>query len=720
MAVATIVILSVLLSIHLLPSKVSLQVGDVSRETIIARGSAGYIDTAETELRRRQALESVGKAYDPVSNASDQAIGALKTMFHAIEDVRASSANASASKKVQLVRERLGLYLGTRVTDSALTVMLTVDSPALREIEDDALRIVSTVMSGEIRDSKEHLEAARQTAARDAERLIKDRAKSNVLSQVTQDAIRPNRVFSEERTRSLQEAAQRTVPPAHRQINPGEIVIASGETVLQEHIDKFEALGLRHPRVDYRSVVGMSLFVVLAVVLVSAFLHTYHPEVYANTKMLLLLALIVGIGTFALRMSGSMLGLQLTVDQVGYLGVLWVTTAAMLLCALINPHVAVVVSALLSVVLSLMVNQELRYAATALFSALVGIYSVAYIRGRNDFMRAGGLLALTGTSLTWTLGGIAGAQVSHMLYGSAWSVLVAASSVWLFWFGTWLLERPFDKTTHISLLELADTDKPLLRRLVMEAPGTYTHSVAVAYLAEAAAEAVGADALVAKVSSFYHDIGKIRRPHFFIENQHVENAHDSINPTLSALVITSHIKDGVDIAREARLPRAVIDVICQHHGTSLVQYFYSQVYGTQEPNAALEQQFRYSGPKPKSKEASIVMLADSVEAASRSLQKPTRAAIELMVEKVIADKIADEQLDECELTFSDVSTIVQVFTRALVSNMHARIEYPDIPGAESKGNITDADTDNQPPEDTSETDEDQEAGEAVAQGGELR
>jgi len=164
----------------------------------------------------------------------------------------------------------------------------------------------------------------------------------------------------------------------------------------------------------------------------------------------------------------------------------------------------------------------------------------------------------------------------------------------------------------------------------------------------------------------------------------------------------------------------VIDVICQHHGTSLVQYFYSQVYGTQEPNAALEQQFRYSGPKPKSKEASIVMLADSVEAASRSLQKPTRAAIELMVEKVIADKIADEQLDECELTFSDVSTIVQVFTRALVSNMHARIEYPDIPGAESKGNITDADTDNQPPEDTSETDEDQEAGEAVAQGGELR
>jgi len=231
----------------------------------------------------------------------------------------------------------------------------------------------------------------------------------------------------------------------------------------------------------------------------------------------------------------------------------------------------------------------------------------------------------------------------------------------------------------------------------MEAPGTYTHSMAVGHLAETAAEAIGADSLAARVASYYHDIGKIRRPHFFIENQRVENVHDRINPTLSTLVITSHIKDGVDIAKEYRLPKLVQDIIAQHHGTSLVQYFYSQFAGEQDPSTALEQQFRYSGPKPQTKEAAIVMLADSVEAASRCLDKPTPAKIEMLVNRVVADKLHDGQLDECDLTFKELSKITVSFARALVGTMHARIEYHDVTGGEARKVVANGSVDSEQP-----------------------
>ncbi len=298
-----------------------------------------------------------------------------------------------------------------------------------------------------------------------------------------------------------------------------------------------------------------------------------------------------------------MLGIKLSPEQVGYLGVLWVVTTGMFITAMVSHQVAVLICALLSLVLSMLLNNELRYAVSSFITSLVGIYSVASIRDRNDIVRTFGLLAATGVLLIWVMGGINNDSLSEMLIGSVWAMGTAMGAVFLFWFGTVVFERPFGVTTHMTLLELADTNRPLLRRLVMEAPGTFTHSMAVGYLAETAAENVGADPLVAKVAAYYHDVGKIRRPQFFIENQSVENVHDRMNPTLSTLVITSHIKDGLEIAKEHRLPRTILDLIAQHHGTSLVQYFYNQFADELDPSTAVEQQFRYPGPKPQTKEA---------------------------------------------------------------------------------------------------------------------
>jgi putative nucleotidyltransferase with HDIG domain len=271
---------------------------------------------------------------------------------------------------------------------------------------------------------------------------------------------------------------------------------------------------------------------------------------------------------------------------------------------------------------------------------------------------------------------------------------MAALSTGLFWFGILALEKPFGITTHISLLELADTNKPVLKRLVMEAPGTYTHSMAVGHLAETAAEAVGADSLFARVAAYYHDVGKIRRPHFFVENQQVENVHDRMNPTLSALVIQNHIKDGIEVAKEFKLPPMLLEVIEQHHGTSLVGFFYTQATcETESPSPVLEQQFRYSGPKPQTREAGIVMLADAVEAASRSLVKPTPAKIEALINKVISEKLSDGQLDECELTFADINKIAGAFVRTLLGTLHARIEYPEIVPPDARKALTNGNSD---------------------------
>ena len=710
LAVATIAILSILLSIHLLPNRVFLKLGEPSPTDIIAYRTVPYIDTNETEQRRSQAAAAARKEYDTVPNAGDQAVGAMKAVFDTVETFRNENVGLSTPEKLTRLRTRLGSVLGARISDNSFTVLLTVDSKAFREIEDEALQIVSALMSREIVEDIAAMRAVRKQSMVEASKLIKDPRIAIVVGEVAQDALRPNHVYNEMRTLARQEVARKSVRPVYRQIMRGELVIAKGTPVLHEHIDKFRALGLPDPKIDYRSVVSLTLFVISAVLMVLAYLYRYHADVYANTKALLLLAVIAIFVTLALRIGGSLLGINLDPYQVGYLGILSVVTAGMLIAVLVNPEAAVLICALLSIVLSLLLNNEVRYAASALMTALVGIYSVANLRNRHDFIHALGYLAGVGVLFVWVMGGINNDPIDQMWTGTVWALVVAGAATWLFWIGTALLERPFGTTTHISLLELADSNKPLLRRLVVEAPGTYTHSVTVGYLAETAADAIGADSLVARVASYYHDIGKIRRPHFFIENQHVENVHDRINPTLSALVITSHIKDGIDVAKEFRLPKIVLDVITQHHGTSLVQYFYNQFAGDEDQSVDMEQQFRYSGPKPQTKEAAIVMLADSVEAASRCLDKPTPSKIELLANRVVAEKLRDGQLDESELTFKEVSRITDMFIRTLIGIMHARIEYPDAPGVEGKRLVANANSDTELAKETGEDSTDQESG----------
>jgi putative nucleotidyltransferase with HDIG domain len=356
-----------------------------------------------------------------------------------------------------------------------------------------------------------------------------------------------------------------------------------------------------------------------------------------------------------------------------------VAAAGMLVSVLLDMHLAVLVVALLAVQSGLIMNHEIRFTVMTLLSSLVGIMSVGNVRSKSNLPATTAALAGTNLCLVWLLGLLLKDPLPELLSGSAWAVGSAVFAVFLYWFGLLVLERPFGILTHTALLELSAFDRPLLKDLCTVAPGTYAHSIMVGTLAEAGAQAVGADALLCRVAGYYHDIGKMKMPDFFVENQRRgDNVHGRLSASLSALIITAHVRDGVQMAQEARLPVEIRDIIEQHHGTTLISYFYHQALMdcSGETPIGLEERFRYPGPKPQTREAAVVMMADSVEAATRSLEKPSRERLEAEVSRIIQGKIEDHQLDECDLTFHDINVISEAFLHVLAAMMHGRIAYP--------------------------------------------
>ncbi|MBE0417030.1 MAG: HDIG domain-containing protein, partial [Coriobacteriia bacterium] len=304
------------------------------------------------------------------------------------------------------------------------------------------------------------------------------------------------------------------------------------------------------------------------------------------------------------------------------------------------------------------------------------VVAMSFMTERSRLFYVGMFLVGAGASLAWLATLAAGSPSGEALSAAANGALGGLFSAVLGYGLLPFFEYVFRVTTDIRLIELASPGHPLMRRLMVEAPGTYSHSVITGNLAEAAAEAIGANPLLARVGAYYHDIGKIRRPGFFVENQAgSDNPHDETTPSLSAIIITAHVREGLELAREHRLPPEIIDIIEQHHGDSLVSYFYKKATETEGPVA--EADYRYAFSRPQSREAALVMLADSAEAAVRAVKKPSLPRVEAAVRRVVDGKVADGQLHDSHLTLADVDRIVQVYSTMLVSIYHPRIEYPE-------------------------------------------
>lgn len=391
----------------------------------------------------------------------------------------------------------------------------------------------------------------------------------------------------------------------------------------------------------------------------------------------------VGIALMLLIAFASLLGVRLAsaiadggalTPQHGFLSFAPLIAGGMLMSVLIQPMVALLCFTVLLTGGAVSMGLPVEAFGVVGLVGWSGILASASLRRRTQIVWTGALisalLATVSAMLTWQVGG----TLVEGALSAFWGVVGGVGATALFWLGMTLLERPFQLATPMALMELASPEQPLLRELREKAPGTYFHSLGVGQLAEEAALAIGADALLARIAGYYHDIGKLTKPDFYIENQNGVNTHERINPTLSAMIIASHVRDGVDLARRHRLPTAVRDIIAQHHGTSLITYFYHQAVGDGY-DPVLEQHFRYDGPKPQTREAGIVMLADTVEAATRSLGDVSPARLANFVHDMVMMRLQDGQLDESALTFRDLSLIEEAFVRVLVALRHRRVEY---------------------------------------------
>jgi putative nucleotidyltransferase with HDIG domain len=360
----------------------------------------------------------------------------------------------------------------------------------------------------------------------------------------------------------------------------------------------------------------------------------------------------------------------------------------MTIAILINRNVALIISALTSFLIGFIFDEKIIFPLFSFLGSIAASYQIVRIRQRSVFLKIGVFLGLINMAAIICLNLITGNPLNdlwlRLIMGFAGGIFTGILVAGI----TPLFESLFGFITDIKLLELANLNQPLFQKMIIEAPGTYHHSIIVSSLVESAAEAIGANSLLAKVSSYYHDIGKLNKPLYFIENQSSsENRHDKLSPKMSSLIIISHVKDGCELAAEAKLGRQIINIIRQHHGTSIVSYFYDKAKKDKDESirSLSENDFRYPGPKPQTKEAGLVMLGDVIEASSRTLSNPTPARIRSLVRERIEGIYMDGQLDECELTLSNLNTIAETFTKILTGIFHHRVDYPETPPKESNG-----------------------------------
>ena len=392
-----------------------------------------------------------------------------------------------------------------------------------------------------------------------------------------------------------------------------------------------------------------------------------HKKIYKNTKLIILIN-IINVSSFILaRIIGELSPFAIPL-----------ACAPILISLLVNYELSLVVCSINVIIIGALVNFNPQIMILGILNAILGSTGLRKIQQRNDIFYSSIFLMIMSMLLTFTTGLLLTNNFKEIFINSGIAAIGVVFSAVLAIGILPFLESSFDIVTTLKLLELANPNNPLLKKLLMEAPGTYHHSMLVANLAEMAAEEIDANPVIARVGAYFHDVGKLKRPFFFGENQiGKENPHDKINPNLSTLIIISHVKDGVELAKEYNLPDVIKDIIQQHHGTTLVKYFYYIMKNNAEnPDEIKEEDFKYQGPIPSSKEAGIIMLADSVEAAVRSINDPTKGKIEEMVNNIIKDKLHSGQLDNCDLTLKDLEKIRKCFLKALYGIYHQRVEYP--------------------------------------------
>ena len=664
------------------PKQVMLKPDEVAQADIQSKINAVVIDEKQTDELRKQAADKVQKVYQEDKYALVNTTDDINRFFNSVTGILSTEAEDHLLQLHDLVESTntLSDEADLQVHSRTLAQYIVNAQPEdLELIRQAALSVVQDLLSKPVTD--EALPDIYQQAQAQIDSMGYSRTARDIIKLVTINSLHPNLIYNAEATADAIQEASSAIQPVQKNIKAGEIIVRAGDRVTVEQISTLEQLGIQRTQSYTATMIGAGLFVLLSFWVLIQFIRRYYPEMFKDDRLMLLIGLVFIIILLLTRFL-TMIKISDNAEINGLVGYLApVAAGSMLIAVLLDHRFAHFFSLIKTLYVELITEgNQLFYAITAFVGGTVGVFQVYRLSQISDLAKSALYVALANIVTIVTLSMIGGSLSWHLiLVGIVIGAVNGILSAILMIGALPYLESAFSITSMIKLLELSNPNHSLLKRLLLEAPGTYHHSLMVGNLAEASAESVGANPLLVRVGAYYHDIGKVKRPEYFVENQRgFENPHEKIAPALSALIITSHVKDGLEFARDAHLPGVVNDFIAQHHGNSLTKYFYGRALEEDRDGSISQDSFRYEGPKPQSKEVALVMLADSVEAAIRSLQEPTDAKIREMVKKIIKDKLNDGQLESCDLTFKDLDTITQSFCTILEGMYHKRIEYPEV------------------------------------------
>jgi putative nucleotidyltransferase with HDIG domain len=638
------------------PSVAGYRVGEVATQTVRAPRSVTFVSDVLTQKARDAAADAVPKAYRRDASVASQEVTALTQSLARIDRARQDS-QLPRDAKLAVAQSELGTAIAPEAID------MTADEWSM--LNKDLPDLLRTILTQDVRT--EDLDQVKADAQKSFPPAWSTRVR-RVAMEYLKRYIVANTSYDQQATEQAQQTARNNTPPVVVQVLANEVIVREGQAVTPDVAEKLRAEGLSSEGVDWKGAIAFVVWSALVAAMYVLYLARYQPDVWRDARRLsvAIAALLVGVAATRALVPGH----TLLVYFIPYAAI------GMCLSVLVGARTAAVTQVAVALHVGMMSGQVELF-AYALAPALVGMATLGRGTTARDFAKASAFVALADLGvLASFLFASKSVDVLGVLQLFSSGIVDGVLSGLLAFAGIVALGHLARITTVFELRELADPNHPLLRQLLLRTPGTYHHALLVANLAERAAEMIGADSLVARVGAYYHDIGKMRNPSAFIENQAGEkNPHDELDPLVSAQIVAAHVRDGLALADRYGLPERIREMIPSHHGTMVVKYFFQQAQARGEISDV--DAYRYPGPTPHSREAGIVSLADGVEASVRSLPAKTPEEIRRMVDKIVEERLDEGQLDECDLTLADVQKIKAAFVELLVGVYHERIPYPE-------------------------------------------
>jgi hypothetical protein len=663
----------------LTPSNPGLAEGSVARSTVYAPRDAVITNSLETAQARANAAAAVDPKYDytPDKGITIAAVQVaelelqLKPVDEAFSAVQAPEARKTALNSVL-----------PNLPASDRTLLVELDASRWPTVEDAAIGALRSGEQQEIKDTDLTARRGSLALANMPTTLDLSSSEQELAAAIASPLFMANSTYSATLTAQARQAAAANVPIQTDTLKAGQVIVDQGHVVTASDMIKITYFSLQKSTVEWGTAAGWLLFSALAAAILLGWLWRFRPEYWHRNRTLFLIGLIFVVSVLAVKIPAGRAWLPYVMPTAA---------ASILLTLLLDAGFGVVVTALMALLAGLAGGATLEPTAYVAMGGFAGLIAIRKGEQQHYFVQAALAVAAADIAVVGAFSLLGEHDMAGLLQLSAAAGGSAIISAIVALGSFSLLGNVFGILTGTQLLELANPSRPLLRRLLMETPGTYHHSLMVGNLAERAAAAIGADPLLVRCAAYYHDVGKLANPLAFIENQASgDNIHDQLEPEVSATILRQHVPDGIDLAYKAKLPKPLISFIPQHHGTAVLGYVYNKAreaaaapfggLSTAGGRAAADKvdasQFRHSGPKPQSKEAAILMLADGVEASVRSLSSRDEATIRAMVSQIINERVTDGQLNECDLTIRDLENIREAFVGQLLGMYHQRIAYP--------------------------------------------